>query len=257
MNLQFHELLTDLPLLEGEALQSLADDIKANGLLSPVELYQGKVLNGRNRCRACELAGVEPTTREVNPRDPVAYVMSANLHRLHQTPSQRAMMAAWARGQYDKQAKERQEATRITDGKPPVVEIVPPPGKQVENGKSRDKAGKAAGVSGRTVDKATKVRKEGIPALGKLVESGNLDVTKAAKIATLPKETQETLLEDAQRNDWSPGMMMEEFKRLSPKPPEPPCKAKKGDSPVLQELKSAWKRASKADKQAFKEWINA
>jgi len=70
------------------------------------------------------------------------------------------MIAAKARAYYDKQAKERQTAAgkeygRGKTGK--VVETLPQP----NQGKSRDQAGKAVGVGGRTVDKATKVRQQG------------------------------------------------------------------------------------------------
>jgi hypothetical protein len=37
-----------------------ADDIRQNGLVEPVALLDGLVLDGRNRLRACEIAGVEP-----------------------------------------------------------------------------------------------------------------------------------------------------------------------------------------------------
>lgn len=210
-DLEFHEMLDGLALMEGEALDELAADIQAHGLLQPIELYEGKVLDGRNRCNACKIAGVIPATVNVNPEDPIAYVLSRNRHRLHHTVSQLAWMADWGRQQYDLQAKGRQaEQARRNQPQSQKVETFPP----LEKTKARDEAGKAVGVSGRTVDKATKVRKEGIPALGKLVQDGKLDVTKAAKLADLPKETQETLLEDAERNEWSGRQIMEEVKRV-------------------------------------------
>ena len=208
-DLEFHEMLDGLALMEKEALAELAADIQAHGLLQPIELYEGKVLDGRNRCNACKIAGVIPATVNVNPEDPIAYVLSRNRHRLHQTVSQLAWMADWGRQQDDQQAKERLK-TSSGGPTPQRVETFPQAGK----GKARDQAGKAVGVSGRTVDKATKVRKEGIPALGKLVQDGKLDVTKAAKLAELPSETQETLLEDAERNEWSGRQIMEEVKRV-------------------------------------------
>lgn len=253
MDLQFHEITEWFPLLDEQALQELAADIRTNGLLEPIALYEGKVLDGRNRYQACKLAGVTPETRDVQPQDPVQFAVSRNLHRRHLEVSQRAMIAAKAKDYYAAQAKARQEAGKRT---PEVVETSTR-GQVSVNGKARDQAGAAARVSGRTVDKAARVRKEGIPALGKLVEAGSLDVTTAAKIAGLPKDAQDTLLEDAKRNDYSPRMMREEVKRLSPKPPEPPRKMKKADSPALQELKSAWKKAGKEDRKAFLEWVHA
>ena len=43
---------------------------------------------------ACKIAGVEPTTRELNSEDPKAFVISANIHRRHMTKGQRAMAVA-------------------------------------------------------------------------------------------------------------------------------------------------------------------
>ena len=43
---------------------------------------------------ACKIAGVEPTTRELNDEDPTAFVLSANIHRRHMTKGQRAMAVA-------------------------------------------------------------------------------------------------------------------------------------------------------------------
>jgi len=52
------------------------------------------LLDGRNRLAACERAGIAPRYREYEGTDPVAFIMSANVHRRHLTESQRAMVAA-------------------------------------------------------------------------------------------------------------------------------------------------------------------
>jgi ParB-like chromosome segregation protein Spo0J len=74
-------------------LQALAEDIKKHGQREPIVLLDGKILDGRSRYRACQLAGVEPeyhwTTGARFP-DPVAYVLSRNLHRRHLTAEQKA-----------------------------------------------------------------------------------------------------------------------------------------------------------------------
>jgi hypothetical protein len=72
----------------------LAEDIKANGLVEPITLYEGKVLDGRNRWRACEIAGVEPKTVPYVGDNALGFVISRNLRRRHLDTSQRAMIAA-------------------------------------------------------------------------------------------------------------------------------------------------------------------
>jgi hypothetical protein len=37
------------------------------------------LIDGRNRLKACEIAGVAPTFRDLNGEDPVAFIVSANL----------------------------------------------------------------------------------------------------------------------------------------------------------------------------------
>jgi hypothetical protein len=84
-----HPLAASFPMLEGEELDALVEDIRTNGLLHPIVRYQptGELLDGRNRLKACELAGVEPrfTTTE---QDPLDYIRSANITRRNLTKSQ-------------------------------------------------------------------------------------------------------------------------------------------------------------------------
>ena len=192
---EFHEAANIFPLDE-ENLQSLADDIKANGQQIPVEIYEGKIIDGRRRSKACQIAGVVASVRNVTPEDPVAYVLSLNLHRRHLIPSQAAMCAARAREIYEKQAKDRQRASGGDQSKKAVVENLPQP----EATKARDAAGKAFGVSGKSVDHAKRVIDKGIPELANAVDSGRMAVSTAAILATESPEVQKAELENPKRN---------------------------------------------------------
>ena len=89
-----HPFADVLPLLEGEAFDSLVADIRANGLLEPITIHEGLILDGRNRYRACEAAGIEPKFLEFDGDDPLGFVLSLNVHRRHLSESQRGMVVA-------------------------------------------------------------------------------------------------------------------------------------------------------------------
>lgn len=66
---RYHPICLLFPQLGGQELQELAADIKLKGLLHPILLYEGMILDGRNRYLACEIAGVEPRFVEWKVQD--------------------------------------------------------------------------------------------------------------------------------------------------------------------------------------------
>jgi hypothetical protein len=127
----------------------------------PVTFWNGKLLDGRNRAAACEQLGIELDACELDPEtDPVKWVISHNLHRRHLSPSQRSQVAVRLKKLLEPEAKERQKATQIKNGKPPVPAKLPPPQHATD---SRDRAASMLGISGKLVDAAEKVEAKGIP----------------------------------------------------------------------------------------------
>ena len=87
MKMKPHPFADILPVLEGEAFNSLVADIRANGLLEPIMIHEGLILDGRNRYRACAAAGNGAAIPRVRGDDPLA---SLNVHRRRLSQSQRA-----------------------------------------------------------------------------------------------------------------------------------------------------------------------
>ncbi|MFA6242038.1 MAG: hypothetical protein WC655_13980 [Candidatus Hydrogenedentales bacterium] len=186
---EFHPAANIFPMMPDEDLKSLAEDIVAHGQQFPIELLDGKIIDGRNRYRVCLITGITPRVQAVTTKDPVAYVLSRNLHRRHLDSSQRGMVAARAREYYDQRAKERQVVNLKRGDTKPVPVNLP----EREKGDSRDQAGKAVGVSGKTVDAATKVLAKGTPELVKAVDEGKVSVSAAAKKIEDAKKPSETM----------------------------------------------------------------
>ena len=92
-----HPLAALFPELPTEELAELARDIKERGQLEPIILHKGLILDGHNRYRACQIAGVKPKTEEFNPkatkRSPSEFVLSRNLRRRHLSVGQKAAIA--------------------------------------------------------------------------------------------------------------------------------------------------------------------
>jgi hypothetical protein len=77
----WHPLANALPLMDDDALDSLSEDIKKNGLWNPVVIFQGKVLDGRNRLLASAFVDKAPEFYEWVGTDPTDWVMSQNMYR--------------------------------------------------------------------------------------------------------------------------------------------------------------------------------
>jgi len=71
------------PLMDGQDLADFVEDVKKNGLLNPIVLHEGMILDGRNRQLACTMEGVAPRYVEWNHDgiSPTEWVLSINLQR--------------------------------------------------------------------------------------------------------------------------------------------------------------------------------
>lgn len=171
INVEFHPLANIFPLIDGPEFDDLVADIRAHGVREPVWLYDGLILDGRNRYRASASAGVDCPMRTYHGDDPAAFVVSLNLKRRHLTESQRAMVAAKLSNMRQGERTDKQPSANLQKV-------------------SQYDAAKLLNVSERTVANAAKVKDEGSTELIAAVESGKVSVSAAADVATLPKDEQ-------------------------------------------------------------------
>lgn len=177
-----HPVCEIFPMMSEVELAELTKDIKDRGLLEPIWLDSaGKIIDGRNRYRACKKASIEPIYRTWNGGGELLdFVLSLNLRRRHLNESQRAIAAAKACEYYKQNAKERQ-GTR-TDLPANLPESV--------GGEWREKAGQDFMVSPRSVQHAATVVELGVPELINAVETGEAAISAVAEVATLPNDQQ-------------------------------------------------------------------
>lgn len=168
-SLEFHPLANLLPLLTGKEQADLQSSIEKNGQREPIVLFEGKILDGRNRYLACRSANVEPLLREFGSEstdgdDPFEFVLSVNLtDRRHLNDRQRSVVAA-------KAATIARGGDRKSGFKS-SIEL------------SIDDAAKRFDVSPASVKRAREVITKGIPELTDLVATDQVPVSNAALVA--------------------------------------------------------------------------
>ncbi len=247
-SLKPHPAADLFPRLQGAELDKLIEDIQKNGLRNPIVLIEDKgsllVLDGRNRLRACKWAKVEPTYTIWSGDDPLAYVVSANLHRRHLEESQLAMLAISieqfhaAQANARKGGRPKKEAEKLTPG---LGEV------STSSRHGRESSAKAAaqvGVSRVLVQGAKKVKKKAPPTVTKAIEEGKVTVSDALRVLEYPADKQ---LEAVAKVEAGEAKTLREAlsvapsttgsKRSSPtKAPAPPTKSARGKRSPKQEL---------------------
>jgi len=217
-HLDDHPLANLFPLIEGDDFAALTADIKTRGLHDIIDIYQGKILDGRNRYRALVAAGIDIEKRHFrafHPEfygDPLDYVIAKNLKRRHLNESQRAMVA-------DKLATMRQGervdlaiARQSADRSDPIVCDVGDASRKLETVGyvkphprpanlpviDQASAAKALSISERALRHARATRRTGTPELIRAVERGKLAVSSAAQAARLAPDIQRRIAEESE-----------------------------------------------------------
>jgi hypothetical protein len=178
--LPIHPAAEMFPPLGGEEFRELKEDVRLRGLREPIVLHDGKILDGRNRYRACRELGVEPKTVGWDGvGTPEEFVLSMNLLRRHLTASQRACIATRFLPALKEEAKERQ---RQHGGTAPGRRAKSPPANLpgVSGGETREKAARVCDVSPRYDSDAKKIKAEA-PEVFEEMAKGKTTVSEAKR----------------------------------------------------------------------------
>jgi N6-adenosine-specific RNA methylase IME4 len=186
----FHEISGCWPLVEGADFADLCNSIRAQGLLSPIVLHEGKILDGRNRYRACRAADVEPVFVTYDGEDPIGFCKAKNDCRRHLDTSQRSMVAA--------------RLANLTHGgdrrsvQPANVPLV-----------TQATAADKLKVSERSVRDAKRVIEHAEPELAAAVDAGLIAVSTAASLADRPANEQRAVAQRLEQGLPAPKAIIE------------------------------------------------
>jgi len=169
---EFHEYANLFPLMEAEEFDTLVASVREHGLHEPIWLYEGKILDGRNRYLACLEAGVEPKFQQYEGDDPLAFSVLKNVHRRQLSASQRAAIAVDILPKLEAEARQRQ-LSKLKQNSKSVVEKIPE-----RQGNARDFAAQLLNVNPHYVSDAKRV-KEVRPDLYEVMKAGGLHMKQA------------------------------------------------------------------------------
>jgi ParB/Sulfiredoxin domain len=181
-----HPICLLMPSADEDELQNLTDDIRAHGLLDPIVLFENRILDGRNRAAACEIAGVAPRYVEFEGarEDALMFVVSHNLKRRHLTKQAIA----------DTLVEAEDFDLHYELGEPAAQSDIKMSVQKPRTASSRELAKAAGGVVSREMINATrKVKERAEPELQAAVKKGRIGVQDAAKAADLPPEQQRAI----------------------------------------------------------------
>ena len=183
---EFRDLI---PSLSQDEFEALKESLSTQGCRDRLLVWKDHniLLDGHHRYQICTELRIDFDTREIelsSRSEAKIWIIKNQRGRRNLNESQRAMLAVTLEAIYCEQAKERM-GTRTDLGQNLA---------RCEAGRSAEKAAKDMGISRQTVTFAKKVATKGNPKLAKMVESGDIAVSAASKVASLPKEAQEKIL---------------------------------------------------------------
>lgn len=144
------------PLMTEHEFGPFKADIATSGLLEPIWLCEGKILDGRNRYRACCELGLQPLFRTYSGVSPVAFAWSLNGERRHLTHGQRSAIAVEMLPALQEESRKRQLAGLKRGATLPVPPDVVE--RDSKKGETVDAAARIVGISGTSVQRAKAIK---------------------------------------------------------------------------------------------------
>lgn len=167
---EFHDTANAFPYISGDAYETLKEDIRINGILEAIYIFEGKIIDGRNRYRIAKELGIDDIpTQHYEGSNPVGFVQSMNLHRRQLTPSQKAAAAAFLAEFKQGQHGEEEEY------------------------QTQEAIAKKLGISRRMVVEATSLKKNADAELIERVKTGDISLHNATAIARLNPDDQKSI----------------------------------------------------------------
>jgi len=189
------------PEAKEEDFNELVEDIRQNGFDQgmPITIYQGEILDGWNRWRACQVLGINPPTVEFSQDDTAALAFTLRTNKRRNLSSgQKAALAVEADGIMELLKKEAEDRVggrpKKDEGKPGQVFA---PVSKDEN-KTATKAAEIFGTNRTYVNQAAKLRSEAPEVFDKL-KAGKTTMQEARKEAARKPTTEEWLPDELER----------------------------------------------------------
>lgn len=177
---EYHEVAQIFPMMSDAEFEALKTDIAEHGQREPIWLDRdGRIVDGRNRHKACVELDITPRFETWNGQGSlVSFVVSLNLHRRHLTDDQRKLIAAKLATMPNGGDRKSDQSSNLNSDFVTIKE-----------------AADLMHVGRTGVAYAKRVLAEGTPELVAAVEAGDVAVSAAAEVATLPQEWQRVIVE--------------------------------------------------------------
>ena len=163
-NYPIHPACALWPRPSDEEVNAIAEGMKTEGLLNPIWLFEGAILDGKIRYEACGIAGVEPRFETYTGDDPIRFSIAQNRERRHISPADLTFVVA--------------ELCKLQRGRPKLNSLSKPFIQSEE--KTIDTLSKEAGIGRSNVVAAKSVLQDGESNIVEMVRSNKVGVQSAA-----------------------------------------------------------------------------